>query len=305
MQQLLAPQSPRLVPREELVDIPFHEPAADEALRRHSVARGRFQVVSCRLAGVIAVEAETAHAFPRHSHEQFGIGLIEQGAQRSLSGRGVVEAGTGDLITVNPGEVHDGAPIGHARRTWRILYLDPALISEVASDASEGRIRSCEFVQPVLRDDALTGTFRALYGALTDPGSEGMDLRRDEALAVLVERLLSERPSEGLQTVPAAIRLAQEVIDDNPTAPVTLAGLSHASGLSRFQVVRGFSRAFGLTPHAYLVQRRIDHARQLITGGAALADAAAASGFADQSHMTRHFVRRFGFPPGALSTALA
>lgn len=267
------------------------------------MARGQFQVVFCGMAGVLAVEAETAHAFPRHFHEQFGVGLIEQGAQRSLSGRGVVEAGAGDLITVNPGEVHDGAPIGDAGRAWRMLYLDPALITETVRDANEGRTRTCEFVRPVLRDDSLARAFRTLYGALTGPEAAATGLLRDEALAVLVDRLVREHPSKALPAVPAAIRLAQNVIDDDPTAPVTLAELARASGLSRFQVVRGFSRAFGLTPHAYLVQRRIDLARRLIMGGAALADAAAASGFADQSHMTRHFVRRFGFPPSALSAA--
>lgn len=276
--------------------------AANEALRKQLMARGRFHVVSCEMAGVLAIEAETSHAFPRHSHEQFGFGLIERGAQRSLSGRGVVEAEAGDLITVNPGEVHDGAPLGAAGRAWRMLYLDPALIAETACDANEGKTRTCEFVRPVLRDDALTSAFRVLYGALTAPQEGAAGLRRDEALAVLVDRLLRERPVELLPAVPAAIRLAREVLDDDPTAPVTLAELACASGLSRFQVVRGFSRAFGLTPHAYLVQRRIDLARQLIAGGAALSDAAAASGFADQSHMTRHFVRRFGFPPGTLST---
>ncbi|HZH10381.1 MAG TPA: AraC family transcriptional regulator [Microvirga sp.] len=265
------------------------------------MTRGWFRVVSCEMAGVLAVEAETAHAFPRHSHEQFGFGLIERGAQRSASGRGIVEAEAGDLITVNPGEVHDGAPLGTAGRAWRMLYFDPALIAETACDTNEGNTRTWEFVRPVLRDDALTGAFRILYNALTAP-EEAADLRRDEALSVIVDRLLRERPLEALPAVPAAIRLAQEVIDDDPTAPVTLAELARVSGLSRFQVVRGFSQAFGLTPHAYLIQRRIDRARQLIMGGAPLSHAAAASGFADQSHMTRHFVRRFGFPPGTLST---
>jgi AraC-like DNA-binding protein len=279
--------------------------SADEALRKQPMTRGRFQVVFCEMAGVLAVEAETAHAFPRHSHEQFGFGLIERGAQRSMSGRGVVEAEAGDLITVNPGEVHDGAPLGAAGRAWRMLYLDQALIAETACDANEGKTRTCEFVRPVLRNDALTNAFRTLYGALTAPQGAEAGLRRDEALALLVDRLMRERPLEPLPAVPATIRHAQELLDDNPTVPVTLAELARASGLSRFQVVRGFSRAFGLTPHAYLVQRRIDLARQLIAGGAALSDVAAASGFADQSHMTRHFVRRFGFPPGALSAVSA
>jgi len=253
------------------------------------------------MAGVLAVEAETARAFPRHSHEQFGFGLIERGAQRSLSGRGVVEAGCGDLITVNPGEVHDGVPLGADGRAWRMLYLDPAVVTESVCDVSEGKTRTCEFVRPVLRSDALTNAFRALYSALTAPQAAQAGLRRDEALALLVYGLVREHPSEPLPAVPAAIRRARELLDDDPTAPVTLTELACASGLSRFQVVRGFSRAFGLTPHAYLIQRRIDLARHLITGGATLSEAAAASGFADQSHMTRHFVRRFGFPPGALS----
>lgn len=68
-------------------------------------------------------------------------------------------------------------------------------------------------------------------------------------------------------------------------------------------MVRGFARAFGLTPQAYLVQRRLDLARWLTAAGASLADAAAASGFADQSHMTRHFTQRFGLSPCAIAGA--
>jgi AraC-like DNA-binding protein len=71
--------------------------------------------------------------------------------------------------------------------------------------------------------------------------------------------------------------------------------------LSRFQLVRSFSRNTGFTPHAFLLHRRILLARRLIAGGMALADAAAASGFADQSHMTRVFTRKYGVSPGAFA----
>ena len=75
--------------------------------------------------------------------------------------------------------------------------------------------------------------------------------------------------------------------------------LAAGSGLSRFQVVRGFARATGLPPHACLLQRRVHLARRLIAAGTPLAEVAARCGFADQSHLTRVFGRTFGLPPGA------
>lgn len=74
--------------------------------------------------------------------------------------------------------------------------------------------------------------------------------------------------------------------------------------MSRFQLLRGFAGATGLTPHAYLVQRRIHLARRLIATGIPLAEAAIASGFADQSHMTRIFTRNHGISPGAYALAM-
>ncbi|WP_442417767.1 helix-turn-helix transcriptional regulator [Pararhizobium capsulatum] len=101
--------------------------------------------------------------------------------------------------------------------------------------------------------------------------------------------------------IPASVRHARILIDDDPTAPISLSDLAEASGLSRYQVLRAFSQWMGLTPHAYIVQRRLNMARRFIGTGMPLADAAAASGFSDQSHMTRLFTRFFGFSPGMLA----
>ncbi|ACP27417.1 transcriptional regulator, AraC family [Sinorhizobium fredii NGR234] len=256
-----------------------------------------------RIAGVEVVEAATRHAFARHTHEQFGIGLIHQGAQTSHSGRGTVEAEAGDVITVNPGEVHDGAPIGDAGRSWRMLYLEPSLVEAAVTDISDGRWKACEFADPVIRNIALAARFRAIFAVAASAGGTEAGLRWDElAVTLLAEalRLVPRSPARPPRSIAAAVGL----IDDDPLKPLTLADLAQASGLSRFQVVRGFARATGLTPHAYLMQRRIDIVRRLIGEGMPLAEAAIAGGFADQSHMTRVFVRKYGFSPGAYARAL-
>ena len=253
------------------------------------------------MRGVEAVVADSAVTFDRHMHDQFGVGVMDRGGQRSSSGRGIVEAGPGDIITVNPAEVHDGVPIGSTGRSWRMLYIEPALISEAATDINEAAPWRGEFSNPVVHDRQLARQFARLFHAATAVTAGPFQL--DEALLCLLAPLVRRHPTTR-SAAPAAIRLARSRIDDDPASAVSLAELAAAAGLSRYQFLRAFNQMTGLTPHAYLVQRRVHLARQLIRRGVMLADAAAASGFADQSHMTRAFVRNFGIGPAAYAKAV-
>lgn len=263
-----------------------------------------FNLMRCATSGVEAMTADTTLAFGRHTHEQFGVGLIERGAQKSSSGRGVVEAGSGAIITVNPGEVHDGAPIGDGGRAWRMLYLQPAFVAELSTDIAEGWSASdVEFTRPAIIDRRLAGLFRKLFVAMTAGKADRDAMGSDEALLLFLGGLLQTKP-EARRSVPAGIASARALIDDDPAAALSLTVLAREAGLSRYQFLRSFARATGLTPHAYLMQRRIHRARQLIGRGVRLAEAAASSGFSDQSHMTRLFVRSFGMSPGLYARAM-
>jgi AraC-like DNA-binding protein len=256
------------------------------------------------LSGVEPVVAGSRHSFPRHVHRQFGIGVIEEGAQRSASGRGQVEAGPGDVITVNPGEVHDGVPIGDAGRRWRILYIDPALVRTASLDLSDGRNGDYAFTFPVSPSTAVASRVRRLFAATTSAtGATGSGIAAEEALL----DLLACAGEVSLAPAPAdlgPLKHARERIEDDPQAQASLAELSASCGMSRFHFLRSFSRAVGLTPHAYAIQCRVDRARALIAEGSSLADAAAGAGFADQSHLTRMFVARYGLTPGAYAQAV-
>jgi len=245
------------------------------------------------LAGLQTIAAESARSFPRHMHDVYGIGVIDRGGQRSASGRGAVEALRGDVITVNPGEVHDGVALRGEARAWRMLHLAPALLA----DAAPG----LELTRPVLNDPALRRGVERLFAGMAE-GADALALEQG------VLELLRDAPGAlAPEPVPRVASVALErararIADDCVTAP-TLAELAHEAGLSRWQLLRGFAAAFGLPPHAWLQQCRLSRARRLIAQGRALADAAAGAGFADQSHMTRAFVRFLGFTPGAYSAA--
>ncbi|WP_313621210.1 AraC family transcriptional regulator [Achromobacter sp.] len=262
------------------------------------MSAGQFLMQRSAIPGVQAVAACSSHAFARHTHEQFGIGVMRRGAQVSHSGRGQVKAGPGHVITVNPGEVHDGAPIGSALRAWQMLYLDLSVVADAAADIRQGRPQQYEFEHPAQDRPALARDVLALYAQATAGTSP---LACD---ALLLRVLAQASVAQGIHPppaprpgVPASVRHALALIDDDPAAPLSLADLAAASDLSRYQVLRAISRVTGLTPHAYQMQRRLLLARRLIRQGAALADVAAMSGFADQSHMTRLFVRAYGVSP--------
>jgi AraC-like DNA-binding protein len=250
------------------------------------------------LPGIDAMSAATARAFPRHTHDQYGIGRIDAGGHASWSGRGQVEAGPGSFISVNPGEVHDGRAIGGRPRAWRILYFDPAALANVRADITEGASDSFTFVAPVFADGGLHQLFEDAFRYASPRAEAGATMPCETAILRFVARLRAHSTAPRTEEGPTAcIRRARHRIDADPAAPVTLIELAKESGVSRYQLIRAFARELGLTPHAYILQRRIALAQRLIRAGCELADVAARAGFYDQSHLTRWFVRQFGVTP--------
>jgi AraC-like DNA-binding protein len=253
--------------------------------------------------GIEAMTLVSSHHFPRHSHDQFGIGVIAFGAQRSWSGAGSVQASAGDVIMANPGEMHDGMPLDGGVRGWRMLYLDPALVCREVKEETVGQV---EIVRPVARDPLLAAHFARLFGCITASRSDR--LARDENLLRTLIYMLRQhgvaRPPSSRSFSPCVAKAIRR-LDCAPDTTVSLAELAALSGVNRFQLLRGFAREIGITPHAYLVQRRVLLARRFLANGQTLALAAAQAGFADQSHMTRAFVRRLGITPGRYRAAVA
>jgi AraC-like DNA-binding protein len=237
------------------------------------------------IPGIQAVTARSARGFARHTHDQFGIGLMVSGAQTSASGRGPVEVSAGDLITVNPGEVHDGLPVDDTGRSWRMLYLDAPVMQQLTGSARD-------FAFPALRRPGLAACFARLFRAAPQPLAR---LAAETSLLTL-RKALEDRPMR--PQPPAPITRAVEALQDDPARAVSLSDLSALAGLSRFHFLRSFRSATGLAPHAYQVQARLHLARRLILTGQPLAAVAVEAGFADQSHLTRLFARSYGMTPG-------
>lgn len=254
---------------------------------------------STGIAGLEAITIRSDRTFPRHTHDEFGFGPIVEGGQESWSGRGSVEARDGDIIAVNPGEVHDGVGCPGRPRVWHMAYLSPALLSRL-TDFDVDRV---EFCQPVV---GLSELNRVMKGAVAAVMTQAPDPAQvEEALVHVIGLLRSEPdiPMRRSRCFSRSVRAVLARIHDETGAPLSLASLAETAGLSRFQTLRLFRAEVGATPHAYLTQQRVKHAKSLVACGTPLAEAALEAGFADQSHMTRAFGKQLGISPGAYAKA--
>ncbi|WP_137993413.1 helix-turn-helix transcriptional regulator [Streptomyces vilmorinianum] len=258
------------------------------------VARQEVSAWRPRTPGVVEVFHAhfTEHAYPMHVHDVWTLLIVDDGAVRyDLNRR---EHGTPrDTVSLLPPQVpHNGSPATSRGFRKRVLYLDLTQLDEsFIGPAVDG---------PDLVDPLLRRRVGQLHAALSRRGDE---LEAAGRLALVAERLrghlrprlVAHPPPEAGRGVAHSLR---ELLDERLLHGVSLdeaAKLVHAHPT---HLVRAFSAAFGIAPHQYLTARRIDRARQLLLDGLPPAEVAAAAGFYDQPHLTRHFKRLVGVTPG-------
>lgn len=245
--------------------------------------------------------------FARHFHRRYAIGVIERGgmAFRYL-GRDLV-ASSGCVNLVVPGEAHDGHAADEAGWTYRMFYLDPDWLDRALAELTgrdplgAGSVRLPYFDAGVLEDPRLAAEIRILHRGLELKAFTALEAetRLYGLLGRWIARHAVDRPAVRTPgREPEAVRRARSILEQRLDEDLRLEDLARETGLSPFHLARAFCRSVGLPPHAYLIQERVRRARALLAGNMPLAEVAVSTGFADQSHLNRHFRRITGLTPG-------
>ncbi|WP_296183948.1 AraC family transcriptional regulator [Pseudomonas sp. UBA1879] len=232
------------------------------------------------------------HGFEMHRHDTYAIGHTLSGVQSFQYGKDKVNNLPGQTIVLHPDEPHDGHAGTEDGFRYRMFYLEPAMIQQVLGG------KPLPFIKGgVSRDPRL---FKASQTLLKDLHNPFEPLELDDAvydLTIALQDAAGVR--RGRQSTDyAAAERARELLMASLEQGVSLEVLEQASDTDRWRLSRDFRALFGTSPHRYLTQRRLDLVRHSISCGVSLSDASVVAGFADQSHMTRHFVKTFGYPPG-------
>lgn len=237
--------------------------------------------------------------YEKHSHETFSLGVIDGGHSHYLNGKQRHEIAAGSVLMMNPGEVHACAPVRGAGWAYRMLYVDQDWLG--ARQAELGLSPHGDF-QPLAcqlsHDPRLYTAFTRFHAVLTAADSEQL-LKESVAVQFFSEALSALSP--GRRPMPGApdkLARAVDFIHSHATESLSLQQICAAASLSPSYLIRAFSQHYHMTPHAYLLNCRIQHARRLLRGRQPLAEVAHASGFADQAHFQRVFKRLTAVTPG-------
>ena len=154
----------------------------------------RCRVLLSPWPGLYAVETWSARHYGRHSHGTYGFGVLDAGAHRSSSDRRTFDAFAGDILATNPGEMHDGRPLGGRTRRWHTVYLDSEVLSAIGGLATVGDVR---ITRAAFADAALQRAVRDLLAKLEDWQQGSRDAFACEEALVQACGLLLARHATG------------------------------------------------------------------------------------------------------------
>jgi AraC-like DNA-binding protein len=251
--------------------------------------------------GIESVRAHfVGHAYDPHWHDSFLVGVTEQGVQQFNCRRVRHRSTPGQVFLLEPGDIHDGLAPTEEGFTYSTLYLEPAWLDDqlraLFEHASSAGLPS--FADTLCHDERL-----ARATALAFNSVHYQDLRivrqtaMDDLLACLTRHLHWRKRVNPDPRLPLTAQRARDYLHAHLDRDIGLEDLALACGVDRFRLTRAFKAAFGLAPHAYLIQLRLARARRLLSQGQTPAEVAMALGFADQSHLGRWFRRAYRLTP--------
>ena len=238
--------------------------------------------------------------FPRHFHQAYCIWFNAGGAEHYSQAGNTDILQPGEFGIVAPGEVHANRALDRSDRRLMTFYVHPGQLQSVARQIGGESAPAVEFRSRFYRDPECLQSLVNLFACLRDSAAV---LEKESAFVEIFSLLALRHATEKLPQTPigderARVRSIIELFRARLAETITLDELARRFDCTPFHLIRFFKKASGLSPYAYLLRLRLERARELILQGRPLSDAALASGFADQSHLTRRFKSLYGIPPG-------
>lgn len=242
----------------------------------------------------------TQFAFSRHYHLDFHIGLITHGEQKFNHNGKTNHVGHGQIVIMQPDELHDGKSTLEAGYQTRVFAIDPAWFQQLTD--LQHPTHSLAFKQSIVSNTALFNHLKQTHCRLST--SHISQLEKDclpfDGLYQLLEQFSTTKSISNYSLGVQSIHTLKEYLLEHLDQPVRLEQLSNLCHLSPTQFQRHFKNQMHITPYAWLYRLRLEQAMKLLQSGLSSTDVAYRVGFYDQAHFAKAFKQTYGVPPSQI-----
>lgn len=234
----------------------------------------------------------------KHIHEEYTISLIEKGKMNAFVKGFHHKLDKTSIITINPDEVHACAMLDNKEYRHKSIYLKPTLVKEILKTNFNKELLLFKDFQ--FHNNELASKLLFLMNEKCMKYINILDWEC-ETLDVINKILLNTTKStiqKDIATSNPLIYLAKEYINDNFHQNFSLDDIAKELNISKYHFLRLFKEQTHLSPHTYLMARRVEKAKDYLRKGETLISTAYKCGFNDQSHLNRKFKALTGITPG-------
>lgn len=247
--------------------------------------------------------------YKSHSHPTFSIGAVDCGISRFSSYFAQDQQIQAGSLVIIPAEIeHSCNPLENEVWSYQMMHLDAhwvvQLFSELVEDIEQLYPQHVPVLKPqIIHHSDAYQSFTQLNEVLFD-SSSSISFKQQKLVEVLSEILLSHFELDLLKQSDYFQKYLSRMIAliERSQHILSLDELSQAVGISRYAIIRLFKNNFGLTPHAYQLNQKINTARHLLKSGQTIVQIAHALGFNDQSHFHHVFKSHTGITPKQFQT---
>ena len=237
------------------------------------------------------------YEFAHHFHAVPAVGVVEKGSMSCYCRSSTHVLPFGTILLLNPGEVHAPGPADSGGWSFRVFFFEDETFSARSKDIARKVLR---FSEPFVEDRCLSRQLLRLHRKL-ETHAGALDLESSilgvfEQLARKCARVSAQNDRSCIEK--SKIKAVKDYVHAYYGQDITLEDLAAVAQFSPYHLLRSFRSSIGITPHAYLIQVRVEEGKRLLKAGNSISDVSITVGFTDQSHFTRHFKRIMGVTPG-------
>ena len=236
--------------------------------------------------------------FSKHFHDTYTLGITYKGILKSYILNKDFYFYENSIRLSNPGDTHGGNSTSWSHANF---YPTIELLSSIYEDIY-GERKVPYFLDHIINDKILYSKLHSFFVAYFS-GFEKLDIetKLHEALSYLIINYTSyHKKPDNYFDDKKTVKLTYEYIKDSIETNFTLDELAENTSLSKYHFLRVFKKEFGLTPHNFIINQRVNKAHDLIKKGLKISEASIEVGFNDQSHFTRNFKKIYGYTPSKL-----